>query len=83
MIMANDDNIVRIVPTFPSEDFNNIYELKGHKNEIIEIKDYFNMFNKLLTVDKNGIILCWHIVDNDDNDSISNTEEEKSNINQK
>ena len=31
-MMGNDDNIIRIVPTFPNKDFNNIYELKGHKN---------------------------------------------------
>lgn len=32
MLLANDDNIIRIVPTFPNNKFNNVYELKGHKN---------------------------------------------------
>ena len=43
MYIANDDNILRIVPIFPNIKYNKIYELKGHKNKIIGIIDYLNI----------------------------------------
>lgn len=62
MLMCNDDNIVRIVPTFPSSNFKKVFELKGHKNSVIGMNDYFNLHNKLITIDKNGMLLCWELV---------------------
>ena len=37
MIIAGDDNIVRIIPVFPNDIFKKVYELKGHRDRVLGI----------------------------------------------
>lgn len=50
-LMQTDDNLFRIIPVFPSSNFRTQYELKGHKNRVVDFKDDLELNNKLLTMD--------------------------------
>ena len=60
MLVASDDSIVRLIPIFPQENKEEIenqsFELKGHKGDIIYIKDELKTLKKITTLDKEGLL---------------------------
>ena len=72
MILANDDNILRIVPIFPENDFNTVFELKGHKAPILDFLEDLSFSSKILTLDKNGLTLIWELVNKEEEDNYIN-----------
>lgn len=68
MIYAADDNIVRVQPVFNSEGFNEKFELVGHKGQVTDFCDALASFGTLATLDVNGLLMVWKLVDKTDED---------------
>lgn len=67
-VYAADDHIVRIHPVFNSEDYNEKFELIGHKGPVLGYADMLTLYGLLVTLDINGVLLLWKLVDKEEVD---------------
>jgi hypothetical protein len=70
MFLANDDHVLRLLPIFPTEDKNlfenQVFEFKGHKSKIIYIRDTIQEDKRFTSIDLDGLVLTWLLVEEDE-----------------
>ena len=73
MIYASDDYIIRFQPIFINDNYNEKFELVGHKGPVTDFIDTLLLNGHLVTIDTNGLLLLWKLVDKDESDFQKNT----------
>lgn len=80
LIYSGEDNLIRLVPVFPNEDFNETYDLKGHLGPILDIHQNLANKNSLTTIDSTGSLFKWTLVQDKTFDLYQFEKENKENL---